>query len=118
MAETTNPDVEYVVRLTPPEFHEIRRAQALLEQSEMSYRMLATAVHVLWDRLGEKYHLTPEIEYDASTGVLFRRVPPAPNGASGEPSPERTEVVGVARNDTDLAPPQASTKRRRRRKGK
>jgi hypothetical protein len=83
----------------------------------MTYRMLATASQTLWAMIREKYALGPGIEYDNRSGVLFRRLPPASNGTTGESALE--ETVEVARNGQESAPPHAApAKRRRKRKGK
>ncbi len=40
-------------RMTPAEFQETRRARALLDQAEMTYRRLSTASQVLWAQITE-----------------------------------------------------------------
>lgn len=125
MTETADPEVEVVARLTSAELREVRLVQAAVESVAVQHRLVQAGARDLWGMINRKYHLPPDVQFDPTSGYLFRRATMGGASTNGhvaeEPVGPEQELVLVESSmaPASPAPPQhRQPKARKRKKGK
>ena len=129
MIETADPEVEVVARLTAAELHEVRLVQSVVESIAAQHRLVQAGARDLWDMINRKYHLPPDVQFDPTSGYLFRRATMGVLSTNGrvaeEPVRSEQEIgtypnpAGASTAPTSPAPSQQrQPKARKRKKGK
>lgn len=115
------PEFEVLARLTPAEFQEVRSVQEVLRLLDTQHRMAIAGSRSLWAQIGRKYQLPDSVEYDPTSGVLFRRLTSSPEQTVDLPTPvtpEEPVPVGVGPAGPTPAPPTQSPPNRAQRRKK
>ena len=59
--------------LAPNELASIREAQLLTEHVKRQYKLMYEGLQSTWRKLGEKYNLPKEFDFDTESGKILRK---------------------------------------------